>query len=134
NSAGQALPTTNNFYYNPRHTQSISQSSARIDYTLTEKDSISGRYTYSPNTLIGQGPLATNIQGSVVGYEVAHLGGSNLSASWFHSFSSTTINQLSLGFLTDPQDYEKGDKTDYAAQFRLSQFLPDAYEGLPHFH
>src|SRR5581483_9082404 len=134
NSAGQALPTTNNFYYNPRHTQSISQSSARIDYTLTEKDSISGRYTYSPNTLIGQGPLATNIQGSIVGYEVAHLGGSNLSTSWLHVFNPTTINQFSFGFLSDPQDYEKGDQTDYASQFGLSQFLPSsAFKGLPHF-
>ncbi|HWB83839.1 MAG TPA: TonB-dependent receptor [Bryobacteraceae bacterium] len=134
NSSGLPLPATNNYFFNPTHQQTINQETARIDYTISERDSITGRYTYSPNTIIGYGPLATNIQNSLVGYENAALGGQNLSAGWFHNFSPTTINEFRFGFLTDPQNYAKGDTTDYPKQFGLDQFLyPGYFTGLPHF-
>ncbi|MBV9081527.1 MAG: TonB-dependent receptor [Acidobacteriaceae bacterium] len=134
NSSGQLISQTQNYRYIPKHSQSIDQYNVRLDYTLSERNSITGRYTYSPNNIVADGPLATNLQSSIVGSEIDNLGGQNLSVAWFHNFSPTTINEVRFGFLTDPQSYIPGDTTNYAAQFGLSSALPsNAFTGLPHF-
>jgi hypothetical protein len=134
NPSGFQLDPINNYFYVPRHQQTINQYNVRIDFIRSEKDTFMGRYTYSSNDNIGDGPLATNIQNSIVGSEIAHLGGQQLSTAWYHNFSPSTINEFRFGFLTDPQNYAKGDTTDYPAQLGLSQFLfPNYYPGLPHF-
>jgi hypothetical protein len=134
NAAGFLLDPSNNYAYNPLRRQTINQYNARVDYTISQKDNVSLRYTDSSNFLMGQGPLATNMQSSIVGFESANVGGQNLSGAWYHNFTPRTINEARFGFSTDPQNYAKGDTTDYATQFGLTQFLyPNAFTGLPHF-
>jgi hypothetical protein len=131
--AGLPLAPTSNYLYNPRRTQTINQYNGRGDYNQSDKNSYFARYTNSSNLVIGDGPLATNLNGSIIGFERANVGGTNLTGGWFHTFSSNKINQFSAGLSTDPQDYEKGDTTDYAAKFGLSGVLyPNADKGFPH--
>jgi hypothetical protein len=136
NTSADGLPIAplNNYVYVPRRDQTINQYNGRVDYNRSPKNSFFARYTDGSNLRIGDGPLATNLQGSIIGSERANLGGRNLSGAWYHPFGPGTINELRAGLSTDPQDYEKGDTTDYASQFGLSQFLaPNAYKGFPHF-
>ena len=134
NALGLALAPTNNFYYNPFRNQNINQYTGRVDYSKSEKDTFFGRYTYSSNDRIGQGPLATNVQSALNGVEAAHIGGQNISGSWNRVISGHTINEFRAGVSTDPQFYEKADNTDYATQFGIKSFLyPDAFPGFPHF-
>lgn len=134
NSLGLPLAPSNNFYYDPFRNQNINQYTGRVDYDLSEKDTFFGRYTYSSNDRIGQGPLATNVQNALNGVENANIGGQNVSGSWNRVISAHTINELRAGFSTDPQNYAKADNSDYASQFGMKSFLyPNAYPGFPHF-
>ncbi len=134
NGSGLALAPSNNFYYNPFRDQNINQYTGRIDWAQSEKNSFFGRYTYSSNQLLGEGPLATNVQSAVNGVENAQLGGQNASGAWTRNISPVTLNELRGGISTDPQNYAHADPTDYAAQFGLKQFLqPNSYTGFPHF-
>ena len=134
NAAGFALAPSSNFYYNPFRNQNINQYTGRVDYAQSEKNSFFGRYTYSSNQLLGEGPLATNVQSALNGVENAQLGGQNVSGAWNRNISPRTLNELRGGISTNPQNYAHADPTDYAAQFGLKQFLqPNAYTGFPHF-
>ena len=134
NSSGLALAPSNNYYYDPFRNQNINQYTGRVDYTRSEKDTFFGRYTYSSNDRIGQGPLATNVQSALNGVEDAMIGGQNISGSWNRVISAHTINEFRAGYSTDPQDYAKADNTDYASQFGIKSFLDsNAYPGFPHF-
>lgn len=132
-AGGLPLPPANNYLYTPRKTQNINQYNGRVDFDKSDKNNYFVRYTYDSNLIIGDGPLATNLNGSIIGSEIANLGGSNVTGGWFHVFSSTKVNQLNAGLSTDPQNYQKGDTTNYAALFGLTgQLYPDAYPGFPH--
>jgi hypothetical protein len=132
NNAGFENDPINNYNFNPTRRQTIDQYNARVDYNVSQKDNVMVRYTDSSNLLVGEGPLATNIQASIVGSERANLGGRNLSTGWYHNFGPRLFNEARFGFSSDPQNYQKGDATDYAAQVGLKQFLyPDAFPGLP---
>ncbi|HWB82583.1 MAG TPA: TonB-dependent receptor [Bryobacteraceae bacterium] len=134
NKFGFALAPTLNYAYNPRHLQNINQYNTRIDYTLSAKDSIFGRHTFSGNNITGEQTLATNIDNSLVGFEHDVLGGSNLGLGWVHSFSPTVINQATFGLMTNPQQYNKGDSTDWATKLGMQQDLfPGYLPGLPRF-
>jgi hypothetical protein len=132
-SGGLPLAPANNYLYKPSKTQNINQFNGRIDFDPSEKNTYFARYTFATNHLIGDGPLATNLNGSIIGSEIANLGGSNLTGGWVHVFSSNKINQLNGGLSTDPQNYQKGDNTDYASKFGITDLLyPGAYNGFPH--
>jgi hypothetical protein len=134
NKAGFQTDDTLNYVYNPRHIQDIDQFNIRGDYAFSPKNSFFARYTFSSNDITGYGPLATNIQSSLVGFEHDVLGGSNLSTGWVHSFSPTVVNQFTFGILTDPQQYNKGDTTDWPSKLGVTQdLLPNYLHGLPHF-
>ena len=131
--AGLPLPPTNNYLYLPSRTQDVNQFNGRVDFTQSEKNNYFVRYTYNYNHLIGDGPLATNLNGSIIGSEIADLGGTNLTGGWTHIFSSNKINQVYGGMSTDPQNYAKGDNTDYATKFGLNgELFPNAFPGFPH--
>ncbi len=132
-AGGLPLAPVNNYLYTPRKTQNINQYNGRVDFNQSDKNNYFTRYTYETNHLIGDGPLATNLNGSIIGSEIASLGGSNLTGGWFHTFSSTKINQATGGYSTDPQNYQKGDSTDYATKFGINgELYPGAYPGFPH--
>jgi hypothetical protein len=132
-AGGLPLPPTNNYLYVPKRTQTINQFNGRVDYNQSERNNYFIRYTDSSNFRDGDGPLATNLQGSIIGSEKANLGGRNLAGAWYHNFSSRTISEFRAGLSTNPQDYEKGDTTDYASKFGLSNILyPGSYKGFPH--
>jgi hypothetical protein len=132
-TGGLALAPTNNYLYVPKRTQTINQYNGRVDFNQSEHNTYFVRYTDSSNYRDGDGPLATNLQGSIIGSEIANLGGRNLAGAWYHDFSSRTISEFRAGFSTNPQDYEKGDTTDYAKEFGLSGILyPNSYKGFPH--
>jgi len=134
NLSGFALDPTLNYAFNPTHIQHINQYNTRIDYVLSSKDSIFGRYTFGQNNIVAQGPLATNIQGSLVGSENDVLGGSNVSVNWAHTFNPNVINQATFGIETDPQQYNKGDTTDWPAKLGMqSDLFPNYLPGLPYF-
>jgi hypothetical protein len=131
-SGGLALPPIDDYFYTPSKTQNINQFSGRVDFTQSQKNNYFARYTYNYDHIIGDGPLATNLNGSIIGSEIANLGGTNLTGGWTHIFSSNKINQVFGGVSTDPQDYAKGDTTNYAQMFGLSgQLFPNAYPGFP---
>src|SRR5579862_664626 len=134
NDAGFPIDPTLNYAFDPRHIQSINQYNSRIDYALSSKDSLFGRYTRSSNDINAESLLATNIQSSLVGSEHDVLGGSILSVGWVHSFSTSVINDFSFGFMTDPQQYNKGDTTNWPAKLGMTQDLfPNYLPGLPYF-
>jgi hypothetical protein len=131
---GLQLPDTNNYYYVPYRDESINQYNGRVDYNRSEKNTIFARYTLNALERVGDGPLATNIQGSIINDERANLGGTNLSAGWYHNFNASTINELRGGFSTDPEKYLKGNNTDYPSQFGINSFLFHNYlPGFPTF-
>lgn len=135
NAAGFYLAPSQNYFYDPQRRQTINQYNIRLDYNRSATDTYFVRYTNSSNDRVGEGPMATNIQNAVNGFEIAKLGGQNVSAAWYHNLSPYTINELRGGTSTNPQEYLKGDNTDYAAEFGLKQFLaPNAYPGFPHFN
>src|SRR6201999_3828068 len=106
----------------------------RVDYNFSPKNNFFGRYTRSDNNVTGESVLATNIQNSLVGSEHDVLGGSILTGGWVHTFSSTLINNFNFGFMTDPQQYNKGDNTDWPAKLQMQQDLFPGYSpGLPYF-
>jgi hypothetical protein len=132
-AAGLPLAPINNYLYVPSRTQMINQYNGRADYNQSARNSYFVRYTNSSNLLVGDGPLATNLNGSIIGSEKANVGGSNLTGGWFRTFSSHIVNQVNAGFSTDPQNYQKGDTTNYAAKFGLAGLLyPNADPGFPH--
>jgi hypothetical protein len=132
-AAGLPLAPSSNYLYTPRRTQAINQYNGRVDFDPSQKNTYFVRYTNSSNLVIGDGPLATNLNGSIIGSESANVGGTNLAGGWFHIFNSNKINQFFAGLSTDPQDYAKGDTTDYATKFGLNGILySNADSGFPH--
>ncbi len=136
NSAGFALEPTQNYFFNPQRRITMNQYNARGDYTISEKDSVSVRYTNSSLHRVGEGPLATGF-GGLVGTENANLGGTNLSSSWYRRVSASIVNQFTFAFDTDPQNTASGtvgSVTDWASVLGVKQFLPsNAFLGLPEF-
>ena len=136
NSAGFALDPTQNYFFNPQRRTSLNQYNGRVDYTISEKDSVSVRYTDSPLHIIAQGPLASGF-GGLVSAEDDNLGGQNLSSSWYHRVNPNIVNQFTFAFDSDPQAYtsESNGQTDWASALGVKQFLPaNAFVGLPAFN
>src|ERR1700754_4008133 len=48
NNAGFALAPTLNYFFNPQRRTTLNQYNGRGDYTISDKDSLSVRYTDSP--------------------------------------------------------------------------------------
>ena len=133
-SGGLPVAPSNNYFFDPRRLIKINQGNLRVDYNRSANNSFFGRYTYSPLLRKGDGPLATNINGSIIFGENDHFGGQNLSSGWFHNFGPYTINELRGGFSTDPMIFDIYDTSDYASQLGLTQILqPDATKGFPNF-
>jgi hypothetical protein len=133
NDAGLLLPPINNYFYDPRQNQTINQYNVRADYTVSERDNLSVRYTYSSNNIFAQGPLADGV-GGIVGAETEALGGQNLGATWSHNFGPSTVNQFLFGLLLNPDSYGKvvNAQTPDAATLGMAQLLaPNAYPGMP---
>ncbi|MCX6615011.1 MAG: TonB-dependent receptor [Acidobacteria bacterium] len=134
-NAGLPLPPSQNYFYTPQRRQTINQYNLRLDYNRSNTNTYFVRYTYSSNYRVGDGPLATNVQGALNATEIANLGGQNLGGAWYHNFSPYLINELRGGIAHNPQEYQKADNSDWASKLGVKQFLEsDAYPGFPHFN
>jgi hypothetical protein len=75
----------------------------RLDFQLTKKDRLDGRYIYQKNPTIPDNPLAAG--GTVNVTDITH----SIGAEWIHTFSQRWINQLKYSFQQSTLAFEGGD-------------------------
>jgi hypothetical protein len=75
----------------------------RLDFQLTTKDRLDGRYIYQKNPDIPDNPTAAG--GTVNVDDITH----SIGAEWIHTFSSRWINQLKYSFQQSTLAFEGGD-------------------------
>jgi hypothetical protein len=75
----------------------------RLDFALTSKDRLDGRYIYQKNPTIPDNPTAAG--GTVNVVDVTH----SIGAEWIHTFSPRWINQLKYSFQQSTIAFEGGD-------------------------
>jgi len=75
----------------------------RLDFQLTPKDRLDGRYIYQKNPDIPDNPTAAG--GTVNVNDITH----SIGAEWIHTFSPRWINQLKYSFQQSTLAFEGGD-------------------------
>jgi hypothetical protein len=106
---------TNEFQFNPITTATVDQYLGRIDYKLTNSDAIWFYGLYQTNPSVDSLPFTgTTLPG--LG-EQAQRHQQQYSASWTHTFSPTTLNELRVGYT----------RFNFAAVEPLNQFNPTSY-------
>ena len=91
NTAGTNNGLQNNFLYGSNSAIDQDQGDIKIDYNLSDKDRISGRYS----RLWANDPSANTFQlfSNLFTYDNAHSGVAN----WTHTFGANIVNELRLG-------------------------------------
>ena len=75
----------------------------RLDFQITTRDRVGGRYIYQKNPTIPDNPTAAG--GTVNVTDITH----SIGADWIHTFSSRWINQLRYSFQQSTIAFEGGD-------------------------
>ncbi|QHN05324.1 TonB-dependent receptor [Granulicella sp. WH15] len=88
---------TNNYYVVRHSIQNFNDFDARLDYHLSQKDSLFARYSYGQDNLLVNS-LFTNLPaGFSSGYNVSHPRG--VSAGYTRIFTSNIINEFRFGYI-----------------------------------
>lgn len=127
--------TVNNYVASPTNTTRIDRVDTRVDYDLSERDQMFGRYSYSPGTIVNPGPFAPPLVGSTFFQTANHTTTANGAAfGETHSFSPTVVNEFRLGYNRIHDDLSPFEKDFVAAQFGLNG-IPElaGVTGLPKF-
>jgi len=75
----------------------------RLDFQVTSKDRLDGRYIYQKNPTIPDNPAAAG--GTVNVTDITH----SIGAEWIHTFSQNWVNQLKYSFQQSTLAFEGGD-------------------------
>jgi len=86
----------NNFDFNPTNLSQTNQGIARFDHNLSQNDLIWGVYLYSQNNQANTLPFTG---ATLPGFsEIDRSRINDVTTSWSHTFSSTTLNEVRLGY------------------------------------
>ncbi len=88
----------NNYATNPVLRNDVNQFDIRVDHTISEKDSIFARVSYSDNPAFFPGPFPGIADGGSFSSGIQTATSVNAALSETHSFSPTLINEFRLGF------------------------------------
>ena len=88
----------NNYATNPVLRNDVNQFDVRVDHTLSDKDSIFGRVSYSDNPAFFPGPFPGIADGGSFSSGVQTATSINAALSETHSFSPTLVNEIRAGF------------------------------------
>ncbi|MBW4028178.1 MAG: hypothetical protein HIU93_12355 [Acidobacteria bacterium] len=89
----------NNLLTNVGNSTTADQGSVRVDYSLSKRDNINGRYSRSAITVSSPGGLADLF--------VTGFNGQNIAGNWTHTYNATTLSQVTFAYntLNIPQAY-----------------------------
>jgi hypothetical protein len=104
-SNGSYLNGTANYFNVATSTNNWNQFSGRVDYSLSAKDTIFGRYTGTNQTAIAPGMTTYNDQ-------VFPSAPKNLAFGWTHIFSPRLVNNVRYGWSHTSVGLERGDGYD----------------------
>src|SRR6185437_2352358 len=105
NPNGSYLNGTANYFNVATTTNNWNQFSARIDYSVSEKDTIFGRYTGEYQTAIAPGMTSFNSQ-------TFPSSPKNLAIGWTHTFSPRLVNDIRYGWSHTAVGLERTDGYD----------------------
>ncbi len=88
----------NNYATNPILRNDVNQFDIRVDHTISEKDSIFGRVSYSDNPAFFPGPFGGIADGGSFSSGDQTATSTNAALSETHLFSPTFVNEFRLGF------------------------------------
>jgi carboxypeptidase family protein len=101
-SNGSYLNGTANYFNVATTTNNWNQFSGRVDYTISTKDTIFGRYTGNYQTATAPGMTPYNEQ-------IFPSSPKNLAAGWTHTFSPRLVNNVRYGWSHTAVGLERGD-------------------------
>lgn len=101
-SNGSYLNGTANYFNVATTTNNWNQFSGRVDYTISTKDTIFGRYTGNYQTATAPGMTPYNEQ-------IFPSSPKNLAAGWTHTFSPRLVNNFRYGWSHTAVGLERGD-------------------------
>ncbi len=88
----------NNYAANPNVKNDVNQFDVRVDYVLSDRDSIFGRVSYSKNPTLIPGPFPGIADGGSFAAGDQNATGTNAVLSETHSFSPDLVNEVRAGF------------------------------------
>jgi len=106
-----------NYLSEPKKTEDQNNFDIRIDHKISEKDSLFGRFSYEDQPSFIPSPFNNALDGGA--FQDGHQDDSyrSVAISWSHIFSSSTINELRLGYnRINARRLQLNYDTDVAAQ------------------
>jgi Carboxypeptidase regulatory-like domain len=104
-SNGSYLNGTANYFNVATTTNNWNQYSGRVDYSISEKDTIFGRYTSQNQTAVAPGMTSYNEQ-------IFPSNPKDVAAGWTHTFSPRLVNNVRYGWTHTAVGLERGDGYD----------------------
>ncbi|MEO6828220.1 MAG: TonB-dependent receptor [Acidobacteriaceae bacterium] len=96
NSNGSAL--TSNYSVSPNIVNKTDAADGRLDYTITQRDSIFFRYSYSYNAQTNPGPFPGVIDGAPNRPGTGYTEAQNGALGWTHVLSAHLVNEARVGY------------------------------------
>jgi hypothetical protein len=134
---------TNNFNNNPTAENEYNQYTGKVDYSVTNKDFVMGRYTYRPASFpFSIGPYQGNSRGDYSpGTIIKETSSITSVASWIHSYSPTTQLEMRGSYSSAFVDFVnlniRPGGTDWTQESGIQGFGPgvsDVFPSLPTFN
>jgi hypothetical protein len=127
--------TVNNYIANPTQTTRINRIDSRIDYHVSDDDSLFGRYSYEPAHSVNPGPFPPPLDGTSSFQQANHSTAANGAAiGETHVFSPSVVNEFRLGYNRVHDDLTPFENSYLDSQFGIVGIpqLTGVY-GLPEF-
>jgi hypothetical protein len=102
---GSYLNGTANYFNVATTTNNWNQYSGRVDYSISTKDTIFGRYTSENQTVVAPGMTSYNEQ-------IFPSNPKDVAAGWTHTFSPRLVNNVRYGWTHTAVGLERGDGYD----------------------
>ena len=119
---------TANYLTDLKNNESLNIYNAKADAYLTSKDTLSFRYTLQRRNELAGGWMPNGlIDGLLV------LNGSNMGATYAHTFNSQLLNEFRFGYNTTAFDQSAADSKNYLSQFNIPGLVqrPPFTNGFP---
>ncbi|WP_348269870.1 carboxypeptidase regulatory-like domain-containing protein [Edaphobacter paludis] len=123
--------TYNNYIINTNKNDNTVQWDQRMDYNITHKDQLYGRFSYVHEIVLNTLPLGPVLDGSPYGGEHDTNLAENGMFSETHTFGPTTVNEFRFGYNWGQFSFLQPNATNYtlAASLGLGNVPASPYEG-----